>query len=365
MRLARIDYNLGILDKQSRRFAEADDELRESVGLLEALTDNSPARLDYRQHLARAYLNHGTVLHARGDPDGARRQYERAIARLESLTGQRPDVPDYRHELGVSYNNQCHVLLGKRAWWPAAADQHRLAVDLFRKLVDDFPQVPIYRVELANSRNSLGSVLAWLKDYGGADEQWNAALVQVERLIHDFPGASSYHGDRGMLLANLGWLRTEQDRWREAPPILKAAIAELQLALKPNPSNPDHLDALHNAYQTLAETLVHLKDHAAAVEAANALAEVFPDRGADRYRAACFVARSIPAALEDSRLPAGERRARARRYEDRAVELLGEALRKGYRNPPTWTKDRERIFKPLAGRADFKRLVAGLGSPTR
>jgi tetratricopeptide (TPR) repeat protein len=359
MRLARVAYNLGILDRQARRLADADGELRASIAVLDGLRGPSPERLDYRQHLARAYLNHATVLRPRGNLAGARKEEERAIALLEGLAAERPDVPEYRHELGVAYNNQGHVLVANRELWQAAADQHRLAVDIFRTLVGDFPQVPAYRAELVNCRNSLGSVLARLKKYAEADEQWAAALVQVERLIQDFPEAKNYHADRGMLLANVGWLRTEQDRWREAPGILKEAIAEVRFALRPA-GDADGLATLHNAYQTLTETRLHLKDHAAAVEAAAALAALGPDRGPELYKAACFVARSIPLALEDGTLSKGERRARARRYGDRAVQLLGRTVRSGYNKPPTWTQDRKRIFAPLAGRADFQRLVAGL-----
>ena len=73
--------------------------------LLAELVDRTPDAALLQQHLARAYLNLGTVIPAQERFADAKEANDRAIAILLALAEKFPDNPDYRHELGVAYNN--------------------------------------------------------------------------------------------------------------------------------------------------------------------------------------------------------------------------------------------------------------------
>ncbi len=74
--------------------------------------------------------------------------------------------------------------------------------------------------------------------------------------------------------------------------------------------------------------------------------------------AARLVARCVPLAEKDDRLPEAHRRALAQLYAGRAMALLGEAVAKGYQDADAIRK--HAAFEPLRGRADFQVLVRTL-----
>jgi serine/threonine protein kinase len=331
MERARTHYNLGILWKDTNQLAEAERSLGQAVTDLGPLVARYPDVPQYRQHLARSYLNLGTLLRQTGRPQAAMDRYQQAITLLQELTRNVPANPDYRHELGVARNNLGNVLVKVP---PLAAQddpegEHTAAVQLFTELVRDFPKVPVYRQELANSYNSLGYVLATkcrlpapscgvsmagcaaspraasfpvvaallagnarkLPEAQRAFEQAKDALILLVAEHKDMP---QYEGDLGMAQGNLGWVLAEQQKWLEARPSLDDGIAILRKVVQASSPVPAYRDALRNQYQTLAETALQLRDHAAAAKAATALPQVFGDRGVDYYYAACFLARCLP-----------------------------------------------------------------------
>jgi hypothetical protein len=223
--------------------------------------------------------------------------------------------------------------------------------------------VPQYRQDLANAYNCLASFLAQKQDpclfvrafdttvypmgsllvhrrnQVAAGKAWEQARDLFARLATERPNVPAYQGDLGMVCANLGWLRTQQNDWMAARPELDRAVACLKDALKPpNDRHPDYRDALRSAYQTLAETLLQLKLPAAAAEAAVTLATVFPDRGVDCYYAACFLARCVPltgdAALQQ-------------RCTDQAIDLLRCAAARGVPAVARLPEIEEHLLKPL------------------
>jgi tetratricopeptide (TPR) repeat protein len=161
-------------------------------------------------------------------------------------------------------------------------------------------------------------------------------------LVKDHPKVPQYRGDLGMTHGNLGWLLTEQQKWPQARAHLQKAITYLRQAVKRSPPNPDYQQALRNQYQTLAETALHLGDHAAAAGAATALPEVFGDRGLDYYYAACFMACCVPLA----RKPAVQQG-----YTARAVKLLRAAAVRGVPKGQRLPDLEETKIKPLGPEA--------------
>jgi serine/threonine-protein kinase len=353
--LARVDYNLGILFKDSKRLVKAERALGAAVTGLRDLAEEFPKVPDYRQHLARAYLNLGPVLRGTGRPEKAEKVYQEALRLQRALVKQDPDLPDYRYELAVTCNNLGFLQLsqGRRG---DAEQTFRQALDLFEKLVVYFPSVPAYRKELANTLNNLAIVQARGKDLQGAEASWQQALTTFEKLAAEHKDVADYQGNIGMVLGNLGWLQLQRDppAPAQARDYLDRAIGHTRAAIGANPRHPTHLQALLDQHEYLADALVRLGQHARAAEVARRLPAIIGDSPADRACAARLLARCVTAADKDRTLAEPVRIATASQYARQALDLLRQAVSQGYRDPAALAGD------PFAPLRRYAELVAPL-----
>ncbi len=106
--------------------------------------------------------------------------------------------------------------------------------------------------------------------------------------------------------------------------------------------------------------MIRLGAHDDATKAIAELVALSPGSGRDRVHAAAFLARCVPLADADVRLPDVRRAECARAYADRAVELLRDAAEGGLRDFEALKTDHD--FDALRSRADFRDLVAGSAS---
>jgi hypothetical protein len=83
----------------------------------------------------------------------------------------------------------------------------------------------------------------------------------------------------------------------------------------------------------------------------------------DFYRAARYVSRCVPLAEADTQLPEAKRRELAEKHATRAVELLREAIAKGYEDASDLKQNQD--LDPLRQRDDFKKLLAELEAKTK
>jgi serine/threonine-protein kinase len=265
--LALTWNNLGILRKDTQQATDAEAAFGQAIDLLTKLTaenPNDPKNPEYRQYLARAYLNLGPVLRFAGQSQKAEETYQKAIALQNGLVEQDPLSPAYRHELGVSYIN-LGFLLQASDRYPEAEKAHRSALDLFGTLVVQFPNVPVYRKELANSYNNLAFVLARTGNLPAAEENWRQSLRLFEKLVADYRDVPDYEGGRGKALGNLGWLCLQQKQYLNARTYLEEGIHHVKIALKSNAANPGYRATLRDQYDSLIKTLTALgKDEDAA-----------------------------------------------------------------------------------------------------
>jgi eukaryotic-like serine/threonine-protein kinase len=360
---ARTHYNLGILCEEINRPPEARQQLDQAIGILQALAEKFRATPGYRQHLARSYLNLGMVLRRTGEFDKAKEANEQAILLLQKLREQYTRQRDYQYELAAAYNNLGNLLAdGRRA--PEALTAHRAALALFDNLVIKYPGVPQYRNALANTCNSLGRMAAQQRDWLQAQQHFAEARDHFKKLLDEFPAQVDYQERMARALGNLGELLCLQENWPGARSNFERAIAALESALRPNQENWSCREELRARYQSLAETLVHLGDHAAAAQAAAALPRVFGDRAQDYYYAACFVVRCMPLVKTDKHLDATARQQLTLRYGDQAVDLLREAVRHDCKDLHRLT-DEQAKFQPLEQRRDFRQILATLDARTQ
>jgi tetratricopeptide (TPR) repeat protein len=369
--LARSYNNLGILKGDTGQPQEATELFREAVRVLEGLVAKHPAEPTYQRELARCRLNFGPVLRATGADADAQDQYRQGILALQDLVRRHPRKHEYRFELAVLHNNY-GILLAARQRPAEILREHTRALQLLEDLVRDFPRRGLYRKELANTHNSLGSALLKAvagdlseeekaRRYGEVEREWGKALGWGRQLAEEFPDVADYQFLVGRAHDNLGLLAYYRKDLARAARHFAEAAAYLRAALRPDPSRPSYRDALHANCRNRAETLVGLKRHVEAVEAARELTQVdAPDReaGARRYFAACFVARCVPLAEGDPGTPAqDQRQALGRSYADQAVRYLREAVAAGYRPAEDRPLDQDPYLASLRTHAGFLELL--------
>jgi tetratricopeptide (TPR) repeat protein len=356
--LALSRNNLGLVAMDTGHAAEAREHLDAAVRRLTDLEKDHP---DCRHELIRSLINRGALHRNNQNLTRAQEDYAGAIDRLEELRRKYGTRAVYRYKLAATRNNLGNVL-EDRGQHPDALREHQRARDLFKDLVADFPARPDYRQRLANTHNSLGRILYQTRDWAGAEQNWSEALQLFEKLDREYPGVSEYQKRLGMTLHNLGLLRSRQGNWSRCRSYVERALKK---TLEANPADPECRRTVRAQYQTLAEACVRLGDHERAAEAAAALAHVFANRPLDSYYAACFVARCVPLARNDARLPdVAARQALAAKYTDQAVALLREAIRLEARTKAPWgikrlTNESE-IFGSLEHHPEFRGLRAKL-----
>jgi tetratricopeptide (TPR) repeat protein len=278
--LATVADNLGVLLLGEGRYAEANSLLQQSVGLLEELAGAStePA---YQQNLARGRNNLGVLLAAVGRPDEAEQTFRQALDVLFGLAKQYPNVPDYRQELAVSYNHLGNLW---RDTNPAKSESFYLqSLGLRDRLVADFPTTPVYRQEQAASYHSLGFVRQAAGRAEEAEKAYGQALTIEEKLAADYPSVPDYSFDLAGSYNNRGILLQTAHRLPEAEKVYGKALTLLEKLAAKNPESPAFQQELASVqqnlgvlYQTTNRTEKAEKALRRAVELRRQLVERFP-----------------------------------------------------------------------------------------
>jgi tetratricopeptide (TPR) repeat protein len=273
-----------------------------------------------------------------GQRPAAEQAFRGALEIREQLVAEFPAVPSYRGELAESLNG-LGVLLHVLGQWPAAEQACQRALEIREKLVADFPSVPQYRRELAGSAVNFGNFLED-QEKPEASLVWFARaiallapLVEREpRLITERLFLRNAHLGRATALDRLARHVDAVKDWDRA------------LALCAEPTVKQYLGCAR------LRSLARAGEHARAVADANALAAGKGVTGGNLYDLAGVCALAAAAVKEDARLQD--------RYAARAVELLRQAVARGYQDVERLNKDRD--LDALRQREDFRRLLAEL-----
>jgi tetratricopeptide (TPR) repeat protein len=359
--LARTFNNLGILLWKTGR-PEALAAFRQSQEEGARLVKEFPDEPVYRWDLARAHNNYAGRLLA-SKPQDAERAYYAARDILAGLAADFPTAPRYRRELAGVCTNLGRLLRGQRRSDLAEASL-RQALRLRAELVGKFLKVPDYRHELAKTEHEIG-VLYHSGKPEEAEKAYRRALAIQKPLAADYPHVSEYRTD---LVRTLDYLaRLLLRRGKGAVPAQgRAALLDaggcLEQAIKYQSGTEAKaarmtLCQLHFA---LADVRVLLGQHAQAAAAAEQLPRLSPAH-LECLRAAQFLARCVLLAGEDAGLTPEERRQRQQAYAGKGVELLREAVKRGFRNRQALQAP---AYEPLRRREEFHQLLEDLEQRT-
>ncbi|HVK08668.1 MAG TPA: serine/threonine-protein kinase [Gemmataceae bacterium] len=355
---------------------------RAAIAAKEKLIELDRTNREYRNGLAMSQNNLGTLLISRGDPAAAEAAYDAARALWAQLATDFQGVPDYRHSLAQSYFNRGNLLKQEDKPVDAIA-AYRQAVGLLDGLVRDFPGRPLYRQHLGLNANNLGRLLLDNNEPVQAADAFRAAIAAEERLAADFKDTPGFTVTLAGNYVNLGMALTNGRQPQPALEWFAKAIGKLQpLADRKTPvANARWF--LRNAHSNRAYALGALKRYKDAVPDWDRAVELTPEGEREEYRLgradalvragdpdratadAAAVAEhpgaAAPAVYNAAcifALAAAADKARADRYADRAVELLRQAIAKGYTDVGHIEKDPD--FDAVRARPAFVEAVAAL-----
>ncbi len=353
--LAISHNNLGALFHRTGRPQDAEAAYRETLALRKQLAVDFPKVPEHRQELAGTHHNLALLFRDIGRPQDAEAASREALALEKELVVDFPSLPQYRENLAGTHNN-LGILLGKNGRPQDAEAAFRVALALYKELAADFPNQPKNRQDLAASHNNLGLLLRATGRLQDAEAAFGEALRLQKQLAVDFPMVPDLQYSLAGTLDNLAGLRYGRKDVDEARQLLQQSVAHFQAALKANPRDPVYRESWRNNRQLLTAVLVDLGDHVAAVETAAQLREAAVEPMEDCYNAACFLARCVMLAEEDSKISETHRKELAHSYADRAMTSLRQAVEHGYKDVTHMKQDQD--LDALRDRSDFKKLLA-------
>jgi eukaryotic-like serine/threonine-protein kinase len=391
--LGMTHNNLAVLYEHLGDLPRARKAHARSLELHHRLHAEHPAVPEYRRDLAMNHNNLGELLLDQRDLAGARREIEQAVALREPLAQLYPAVPEYRQDLARGYKSLGMVLMELNEL-PAAEQALEKALALRQH-----PKVPEYCYLLANTYNSLGMVRHQRGNRAGCRQAKEMGIALSAQLVAEQPGVLSYAVILAQGCANLANLEREEGRLAAAVELSSRAIAALGGDFR------GKLDVfarrvLSAAHRSRARALARLERHAEAVkDFDDALAlddganrqELHLERGlslaqlGEHARAVLDAEKGVPSdkptaeALYDAAhiyalsaaklqqdvpgnasvpLSRAQRNELAQKYTDRAMALLTQAVRKGYKNAKCLRT--EKALEPLRTRDDFQKLLKEL-----
>jgi tetratricopeptide (TPR) repeat protein len=331
-----------------------------------------------------SYSNLGSLLANLGKRPEAEAAFRRAVDLHEKLAAEFPGVPQHRHQVAGSLNNLGNLLvgLGKSAEAEAA---YRRGLDFYERLAAEFPAVPEYRQSWSMSYNNLGSLLANLGKRPEAEAAFRRAVDLKEKLAADFPAVPRYRTELGSCQRNLGRLLLMNKQPQQALEWLDKAITTLAGVRRQVPDDATTQRYLRDAHWERAQALDALKRHAEAVADWDRAVEFSPrqerafvrlDRVFSRVRAGQVgpALREVEELAKDAdgntlynaacvyALASATAPQQKDKYARRALELLHQAVAKGYKDVKNIKQDED--LNSLRGRDDFRKLLAEMDKPS-
>jgi eukaryotic-like serine/threonine-protein kinase len=391
--LAQTHVNLGVLLKNLGERGAARKEYETARDLLTTLVAQNPTVPAYQHDLAKTHVNLGFLLRLQADLDPSRsafdpsrKAYETARNLLRTLVAQNPTDPEYQRDLAKAHSNLGNLLYQIRED-DASQKEYEAARDLQKNLVAQYPNVPEFEHGLAGTHNNLGILLNDLGEHNAARKEYETAQAIREKLVEKYPIVVQYQIELGGGYCNIGQL-LQRGQPAESLFWYDRAIATLESLHRSDPRHDDAKRFLRISYAGRARSYAALKKHAEAlndwdkaVELAlpAARAEFRALRANAKLHAGLFVeaVAEVIDLTKSSKWSFGQLydfacvysvasskiADKRKEYADRAMELLHQAVKAGYKNAAHMKKDPD--LKSLHDRDDFKQLIADLEAKTK
>jgi serine/threonine protein kinase len=272
-------------------------------------------------NLANAYIGHGMLLSRTGQQQEAVQAFQEALANLKQAVAVSPGSVPGDHLAGA------HLDLGfalEATGRLREAEEHLgQALQIRKRLAEDFPTVPDHQYRLAMSFYNLAHVLN--PNHARRPEAqrlYGQARDILKKLVKDFPDEPDYHAILGSTLCNLSCSFMKSSEQTDRRRLLEEAVDHERKALKANPLHRHYRETLATQYRNLADALGQLGEHAETARIATELARTLPKQLQCCINAYGYLARCAVLAEKDVKLTQAQRKSTAQAYTDRARVLL-------------------------------------------
>jgi serine/threonine protein kinase len=200
-----------------------EENLRESVRLLEPLIARFPTESKYRAALSRSLINLcNPMLYGHRWPE-VQETSRQALALLEPLIRETPN-PDYFKTRAHAYHHLAEAQARGGAPLTEAIESQRNAVASFERLAKDDSEVPEYQHQLkpwdwhmlGRCYSYLAELLAQSKDFQSAENAAERSVRIYDRVAADFPNMPEFLEAQGGCHRKLGELYRRQGKRSEA-----------------------------------------------------------------------------------------------------------------------------------------------------
>jgi serine/threonine-protein kinase len=263
---ARAGLRVGAIRSRLGQIAAAEQADRQALEILKGLVSDRPAESVYRNALAQAHRELGTVFRDELRWSESEREIKAAVALWDGLARERPDIAEYRSKLadahgrlGDQYQLQARVQEAEAAF--------RQARDLADRLARESPEVSAYQESLATILHAFAKLQAnRLNDPPGSIASDQRAVAITEQLARDHPDVAKYQLDLGVNLAALGHNLTWAKKFPQAEAAVQRSIAILEKLAADHPQDLKIAAALADAYARMKAFLSDRGDAQSAVE---------------------------------------------------------------------------------------------------
>ena len=345
---------LGTILRQTGRLKEAEEQWRALLPVRQRVVQRDPHSEEAGIGLLWVHLNLALVLQQTGRWKDADREIESALAVAGPLAAEhvhRHTCPEWLARCREVHGD---ILVGLAD--PSRAEvEYRTAVTILTGLHRDFPGHPNVLRYLLRLQTNLSGFLLRLGKVNEAEVEARAALVVLKPAATQ-PGMAVASNDLAGNMFNLALVLIRHGQREEACSWLAQAEPLHKAALAAEPRETVVRVGYRNNRALLANTLVDLDDHAAAVRSAEQWVAVAVDARLDNLGAAACLSRCVALAEEDIELTVEQRRGLKQKYGERAVQLVKQALANGFQDREALRNDP--AFEAIRNRADFQKTLA-------
>ena len=200
---------------QTRRYPDAEREVRSAKSLLEALIAEDSNQIEYASQRARAEHNLGLVLGKMGSKFANESEaiIRDAVRRYEELLERRGDSVEFATGLVNSLANLSDLLRDRPK---EREDVLRRAVAIGEQILSRSPNDPLVQQRLGRARHNLGRFFFANKKFVEAEIEHRATMVLRLKLAQRFSAIQIYREDLAATRYGLAEALVAQERYREA-----------------------------------------------------------------------------------------------------------------------------------------------------
>jgi serine/threonine protein kinase len=374
------DRMLQLMFRKQTRLGEQEKEMFRAV--LSRYQNSSPdpgVSETSRAIAANSQLRMANMHALIGEPTPAKTCYRKAIELYGKLTEDYPARTEYRSELARTYFDLGFLLIqsGENV---EAGVAYLEAIRLHERLATDFPAEAAFRTDLADDFNNLGVLLRTQGNLPAAEQAYQRAVETGERLVHEVPASQDYKINLAAVYGNLGNAVRDQQQPEPALAWYGKAVELLNPIVAQDPHPAEAQTYLRNAFWERANALGQLGRHGEARQNWQRALEL--DDGSARESLRLFLAAAqaedelakTPTASDKPLYAAARLQAQAaaeakrvdeptleRHYVARALHLLQSAAEQGFFRDPAQVAKLKSDFGPLLGQQPgFQKVLAGL-----